>query len=245
MTTDDSETLAAAWERHADDWGQWARTPGHDSYWRFHRDKFLRLIPPPGRRTLDLGCGEGRLSRDLKALGHRVTAVDRSETLARLAAEADSELDVRVADAARLPFEDGDFDLVVAFMSLMDMDDMAGSAHEAARVLEPGGSLVVAVVHPINSAGTWADEDDPESPFALSESYFERRRYADSIEREGLRMTFSSIHWTFEDYVELLLRAGFELDAVREVTDDGHLQWRRAPMFLHLRGVRGKASQPG
>src|SRR5262249_18057390 len=68
--------LRQAWERHAEDWIRWAREPGHDSYWLFHRDRFLELVPPPGNLTLDLGCGEGRLSRDLAARGHRILGID-------------------------------------------------------------------------------------------------------------------------------------------------------------------------
>ena len=70
--------LRRAWEEHGPAWLAWAREPGHDSYWRFHRDAFLELVPEPGRRTLDLGCGEGRFSRDLQRLGHDVTGLDAS-----------------------------------------------------------------------------------------------------------------------------------------------------------------------
>src|SRR5438093_100084 len=108
-------SLRDAWERHADQWAAWARTPGHDSYWRFHRRRFLGLLPPPGRLTLDVGCGEGRVGRDLVALGHTVVAVDASPTLARLAATHDaSPLRVALADAARLPVRDACVDLAVA-----------------------------------------------------------------------------------------------------------------------------------
>src|SRR5437868_5761991 len=108
-------SLQDAWERNAARWIAWARTPGHDSYGRFHRDQFLELVPPPGRRTLDVGCGEGRLSRDLKALGHDVVALDASPTLVAAAREADGQLEIHLGDAARLPFADRAFDLVVAF----------------------------------------------------------------------------------------------------------------------------------
>ena len=64
---DEPGDLREAWETHAQDAIAWFRAPDHDSYWRFHRDQFLELLPAPGRRTLDIGCGEGRLSRDLKA----------------------------------------------------------------------------------------------------------------------------------------------------------------------------------
>ena len=65
-----------AWDLHAGEWISWARAPGHDSCWRFHREAFLLLVPPPGRLTVDIGCGEGRLTRDLSRLGHRVLGID-------------------------------------------------------------------------------------------------------------------------------------------------------------------------
>ena len=77
------------WEEHARDAIAWFRTPGHDSYWRYHRDQFLEILPPPGKRTFDVGCGEGRLSRDLKALGHKVAGCDTSQTMIEAARKAD------------------------------------------------------------------------------------------------------------------------------------------------------------
>ena len=56
----DPGDLRAAWEMRAEQLIAWFRTPEHDSYWRYHREQFLELLPPPGRLTLDIGCGEGR-----------------------------------------------------------------------------------------------------------------------------------------------------------------------------------------
>ena len=151
----------------------------------FTATKFLELVPAPGRRTLDLGCGEGRLSRDLKVLGHQVVAVDASTTMLRAARDADHELEAHLADAAALPFADRAFDCVVAFMSLQDVDDLEGAVSEAARVLEPGGRLCLAVVHPLNSAGSF-DGEDGDSPFTIADSYLERSYYADDMVRGGL-----------------------------------------------------------
>src|SRR3954454_18992837 len=117
----ESVDLAAAWDEQAPNFVAWARRPDHDSYWHFHRDTFLELVPPPGRRTLDLGCGEGRLSRDLKAIGHDVVGVDVASAMLEAAREADPSIETHLADAAALPFHDGSFDCVVAFMSLQDI----------------------------------------------------------------------------------------------------------------------------
>ena len=82
--------MPAGWEDRASQWLAWARTPGHDAYWRY-RDAFLALVPPPAGRTLEVGCGEGRVTRDLAARGHAVTALDASPTLVAAAAERDPE----------------------------------------------------------------------------------------------------------------------------------------------------------
>jgi SAM-dependent methyltransferase len=225
--------LRDAWERNAADWVRWARKPGHDSYWRFHRDRFLSIVPAPGGLTLDVGCGEGRVSRDLAARGHRVIGVDASATMVAAAREEDPGGEYVVADAAKLPFGDAEADLVVAFMSLMDVDDMSASVAELARVLEPGGRLALAVVHPINSAHE-LDREHPEDRLVLVEDYFDRRRYTDTIERDDVKMTFESRHWTLEDYFDALLGAGFRIELLREIGDPEHPRWSRYPLFLHV-----------
>jgi len=230
--------LRLAWEAEAERWASWARSPGHDSYWRFHRDSFFELLPEPGALTLDVGCGEGRLDRDLVARGDRVVGIDGSPTLASLAASQDPPLPVAVADAARLPLRDGVADLAVAFMSLQDIDDLDGAVAEAARVLRPGGRLCFAIVHPVNSAGEFVSED-PGSQFVIAGSYFSPRIYVDHIERDGKACTFASAHRTIEAFSRALEAAGFLIEAMREVTDpDTGDRWYRVPMFLQMRAVR-------
>jgi SAM-dependent methyltransferase len=207
--------LAAAWREHAGEFIAWAREPGHDSYWRFHRDVFLDIVPAPGRRTLDLGCGEGRLSRDLAARGHPMVGVDLAPEMVEAARAADHSIEVHLADAASLPFADGEFDLVVAFMSLQDVDDLEGAVRESARVLEPGGRLCLAVVHPINSAGSFRGED-ADSPFAIEGSYLDRSYYADELRRGGIEITFVGAHRPIEAYAGALTSAGLLIEHLRE-----------------------------
>jgi SAM-dependent methyltransferase len=233
--------LRAAWERNA---------PGvialfqNDSYWQYHRDQFLDLLPPPGRRTLDIGCGEGRLSRELKARGHSVVALDGSPTMAAAARNADPQIETVVEDAAQLPFPDGYADLAVAFMSLQDIDDATGAIAEAFRVLVAGGRFCLAIVHPFSSAGQFTS-DDPDSPFVVRGSYLETFRYRDTIDRDGLFALLESEHRPIQWYFAALESAGFLVERLREtnvpedaVTVARQRRWQRLPLFLHVRAVR-------
>src|SRR5206468_4782436 len=87
------------WEKQAANWAAWARTPDFDAYWKYSPG-FFELVPPPHGRTLEVGCGEGRVARDLARLGHRVVAVDPVTTLIRLARDADAGNDYLRGDSA-------------------------------------------------------------------------------------------------------------------------------------------------
>lgn len=203
-----------------------------------------------GRVPSSQTCVEGppvgttRRQSNLRALGHAMVALDASPTMVAAAREADPELEVVHADAAELPLEDESFDLVVAFMSLQDVDDFEGAIREAGRVLEPGGRLCLAIVHPFSSAGRF-DGDDPSSPFVVEGSYLERFHYEDHIVRGGLEMTFVSEHRPIQAYVDAIADAGLLVERIREndvpdsaITQPRSRRWQRLPLFLHVRAVK-------
>jgi SAM-dependent methyltransferase len=149
--------LSESWNSHAHEWIKWARAPRNDSYDRFHRDSFLPLVPAPGELTIDIGCGEGRVGRDLQDRGHRVLGIDISLTMSRAAAEHPTNpTSAIVADAVRLPLRDQSADCAVAFMSLHCFDDMVTAVQEIGRVLKPGKHLVMAIVHPMYSGDSFS-----------------------------------------------------------------------------------------
>ncbi|EJC79740.1 methylase involved in ubiquinone/menaquinone biosynthesis [Rhizobium leguminosarum bv. trifolii WSM2297] len=105
----------------------------------------------PGDRVLDIGCGPGWFWTAVANLLPEqldLTLADLSpgmvdEAVARCSALSLSSVRGKQADAAALPFEDGDFDLVIAMHMLYHLPDPAAGIAEMWRVLKPGGFLAV------------------------------------------------------------------------------------------------------
>lgn len=230
----------AEWEPEAANWVRWARTPGHDAYW-YYRDAFFELIPSPGARTVELGCGEGRVARDLVARGHRVIGVDPARTLVRHARDADAAGSYVVADGAAVPCTSGAFDLVVAYNSLQVVADMRGTVHEAARLLRHGGHFCATVSHPAMDLGRFV-ESEAGVAFTVRPSYFESRRVEDTLEMDGLSVTCRGWTYTLEDYVTALGNAGMVVEAMREprptAPSANFERWHEVPLFLMVRALK-------
>lgn len=104
----------------------------------------LRLVPPGARTLLDLACGTGLVTERLARPGLRVLGADAAHAMLRAAAGRLPGRAVR-ADARRLPFPDGSLDAVCAVWLLHLVPFTGEIVAEAARVLSPGGVLVVTV----------------------------------------------------------------------------------------------------
>ena len=235
--SDEKENLAH-WSRVAGQWIAWARSPNHDAFWAY-RKSLAAFIGRGTGEALEVGCGEGRVSRELKALGYRVLASDLAPEMVKAAAERSSGHFYAVADAASLPFANRRFELIVAYNVLMDVPDATAAVKEMARVLHPDGRLVVSIVHPFVDRGSFVS-DEPGAPFVVAGQYFERRRFAGVEERGGLRMEFAGWSQPLEAYVDALQQSGLAITSLREPMPEQGEQWRqferwtRLPLFLWL-----------
>src|SRR5262245_51554983 len=117
----------------------------------------LRLNPRPGERILDLATGTGWTSRVVARRGATVVGVDIAEDLldaARLKAEAERlPITYEVADAEKLPFEDGSFDAVVSTFGVMFASRPDAAAAELARVCRTDGRIALTTWLPDSSVG--------------------------------------------------------------------------------------------
>ena len=126
-----------------------------EAYDRFMGRYSARLAAPladladvrAGQRALDVGCGPGALTAELVArLGRdAVAAVDPSSRFVAAARERHPAVDVRVAAAEALPFDDGAFDLALAQLVVHFMADPVAGLQEMARVTRSGGVVAACV----------------------------------------------------------------------------------------------------
>jgi SAM-dependent methyltransferase len=108
---------------------------------------FEMLDPVAGKMLLDVGCGDAALAAELVQRGAIVTALDADATMIATARQGraltSTPMELIVGEAENLPFDHDTFDRVVAVTLLCFVDDAQKAIAEMARVLRPGGRLVI------------------------------------------------------------------------------------------------------
>lgn len=108
------------------------------------------LVDPwPKGVVLDAACGTGRHARHLAARGHRVIGVDATPEMLAHARRALPDADLRDGDLAALPVETASVDAAVCALALQHCERLGPPVVDLARVVRPGGRLVVSDFHPM------------------------------------------------------------------------------------------------
>jgi SAM-dependent methyltransferase len=98
--------------------------------------------------ALDAACGTGRFAEFLAARGHRVIGVDSSPDMLAHARRRVPDGEFHVAELDRLPLPDDSVDIIVCALALVHVPRLEPVLAEFARVLRPGGDLVISDIHP-------------------------------------------------------------------------------------------------
>jgi SAM-dependent methyltransferase len=168
----------------------------------------LRLLGPVGgRRVLEVGAGGAQGSRWLASQGATAVALDISHAMLRHARALEPPVGLVQADAGRLPFAGGAFDLAFSAYGAVPFVADAGAVFaEVARVLRPGGRWVFSVTHPVR----WAFPDSPGPEGLVADRpYFDRTPY---VERdEDGTPSYVEHHRTLGDTVRALVGCGLRI----------------------------------
>jgi 2-polyprenyl-3-methyl-5-hydroxy-6-metoxy-1,4-benzoquinol methylase len=188
------------------------------------------------KTALDVGCGEGRLCRMLRARGIAATGVDPTGTLLRTARERDLAGDYREGRAETLEFADGSFDLVVSYLTLIDIPDIRQAIPQMVRVLKPGGTLLIANLNGFVSACadvSWVRGADGAYLHYPLDNYLDEK--AVWMSWRGIRI--QNWHRPLSLYMKLLLAQNLRLTYFDEPeahgSDVDHIaRYRRVPWHM-------------
>ncbi len=233
---DTPRLLAQGWDDSASAWievmgesGDWGRRYVLDAPMLAQVDALL-----PGH-VLDLGCGEGRFCRLLRARGWTTFGIDPTAALIERAREVDPQGDYRIESAESLSLESASVDLAVAYLSLIDIEQLDAAIEEVVRVLRPGGQFLIANLQAFNTAAVGLGWSRPLfGPRRFSIDHYLSERPVETAWR-GIRIV--NWHRPLERYMQALLKAGLTLTHFAEpapqgVDDDKADRYRRAPNFL-------------
>jgi SAM-dependent methyltransferase len=159
-----------------------------------------------GQDVLDVGCGPGFYAAALADRGARVTALDGSAELVRIAERTAGERGTFFQHDLEqpLPWADASFDLAVMALVYHHLYARRQVLAELRRVLRPGGRLLVSTTHPM-SEQRW-----------LGGSYFEGGRVDAPIGGPGNGHTINFERMTVETFVNEMLDGGFVLERLLE-----------------------------
>ena len=169
-------------------------------------------------RVIDLGGGEGRLSRYLMDKNKcEVVCVDFSHRQLKTGYSKNFGPSYVQSDIARLPFEAGVFDSAVACLVFEHALELLETIEEASRVLRPDGKFVIVLNHPAmqtpESGFVFDHEVDPPSKYWRISDYLVEVSHFEEVEK-GIFLPFE--HRPISKYINSLIEAGFTIERLYE-----------------------------
>lgn len=189
----------------------------------------LRLLGEiKGKTILDLACGSGFFTRAFYRAGARVVAIDLSPELIALGKEtlarekpSGGAVAWHAASADAIPLvKDKSVDAVTIILSIQNMENALGVFRECARVLKPGGHLLLVMNHPafrVPKKSGWGWDEKPCIQYRRLDEYLsESKIKIDMHPGEQKRQHTISFHRPLQVYFKHLAKAGFAVTRLEE-----------------------------
>lgn len=137
-------------ELERDGWSDPARAAGYVGLFASASDQAIASLldaagAKAGLNALDLCCGQGNVAEALLERGCRITGIDFSPAMLAFARRRVAGATFTQGDAQTLPFDDGEFDIVVSNLGVCHVPDQPRALSEVRRVLRPGGRFAMTV----------------------------------------------------------------------------------------------------
>jgi 2-polyprenyl-3-methyl-5-hydroxy-6-metoxy-1,4-benzoquinol methylase len=244
-----AEEGAASWDAIADGWAERLRTNTDQSRSLVLDAPHLTLLGDvAGKHVLDAGCGEGTFSRMLAKRGAKVTAIDLSQRMIELAHEAETAdsaaVEYHEMDMCDLSaFSDDSFDIVVAYLTIIDVADYQGAIAETSRVLRPGGQFLFSIVHPCfyPPGAEWEPRKPGTIPiFDKDKRYLKVDNYFPARERRFKMWPTApaetiNFHRPLSDYARVCRHNGLLIRDIAEPVPPNEVLARRDDLRAYLR----------
>ena len=218
VVTDDSDRDPSRdlWEQYAQWWID-EFTEGADAEYEEQILPMAAHEMAGAATVLDIGCGDGQVSRLLAANGATVVGIDPTWNQIKVAGERAGGPSYARAAADRLPFPDASFDAVLACLVFEHIDAVDEAIAEIARVVKPGGRFSFFVNHPLlQTPGSGFIDDQMIDP---PEQYWRVGAYlveGESIEQVEQGVFIRFLHRPLSRYVNCMIDNGFELERMVE-----------------------------
>lgn len=182
----------------------------------------LRLIDPKkGLSVLEIGCGEGFFARELAREGSDVTACDISKELVAIGKRKGGGVTYRVSKAQDLAWaHTQSFDVVLAVLTLQNMEQLDRVFLEVARVLKKNGRFIFVLNHPVIRApkmSEWGYDEKMNVQYRKLHKYLSAQKTTIDMHpgKQSKSVTYS-FHRSLQEYMKLLRNAGFAITRLEE-----------------------------
>jgi ubiquinone/menaquinone biosynthesis C-methylase UbiE len=202
---------------------------------------------------LDLACGQGFFTREFFKMAKGAIGIDASRSLIKIAEKGVPGAEFHVAQSDTLPLKAGSVDKVAVVLALQNIQEVAGTLKEAARVLKKGGGLYIVLNHPafrVPKESSWGWDEKAKIQYRRIDRYLSESKVDIQMhpgDKPGQYTT--SFHRPLQYYFKALNKAGFAVSLMEEWnshkksqkgprSEAEDISRKEIPLFLCLVAIR-------